>query len=73
MIEHAGPSSPEDRRLSRAIERVAAALGIPVVSAYLFGSRAEGRAHRESDLGLAILLPWDRPGGREHFELRTRC
>ncbi|HWO71578.1 MAG TPA: hypothetical protein VNP94_12630 [Actinomycetota bacterium] len=72
MIEHAGPSSPEDRRLSRAIERVAAAVGIPW-SAYLFGWRAEGRAHRESDLGLAILLPWDRPGGREHFELRTRC
>ncbi len=72
MSGHAVPTSADDRRLSRAIERVAAALGIPVVSAYLFGSRAEGRAHRESDLDLAILLPRDRPaGGRERFELRV--
>jgi hypothetical protein len=31
-----------------------------VASAYLFGSHAEGRAHRESDIDVAILLQWDR-------------
>jgi len=29
-----------------------------VVSVYLFGSVAEGRAHRESDVDLAVLLAW---------------
>ncbi len=44
---------------------------MPVVSAYLFGSRAEGRAHRDSDLDLAVLLARGRvPGGRELFEVR---
>ena len=42
-----------------------------VISAYLFGSRAEGRAHRESDVDVGILL--DRnvyPTTRERFETR---
>jgi predicted nucleotidyltransferase len=30
-----------------------------VVAAYAFGSVPEGRAHRESDLDLAVLLDWD--------------
>jgi predicted nucleotidyltransferase len=30
-----------------------------VASAYLFGSVAEGRAHRESDVDVAVLLEWD--------------
>jgi predicted nucleotidyltransferase len=30
-----------------------------LVSAYLFGSHAEGRAHRESDVDVGILLAWD--------------
>jgi predicted nucleotidyltransferase len=29
------------------------------VSAYLFGSHAAGRAHRESDVDVAVLLAWD--------------
>ena len=30
-----------------------------LVSAYLFGSHAEGRAHRESDVDVGVLLAWD--------------
>ena len=36
-----------------------AASGDPgLVSAYLFGSHAAGRAHRESDVDLGVLLDW---------------
>ena len=44
-----------------------------VVSAYLFGSHAEGRAHRESDVDVGVLL--DRgvyPRGKDRFEVRLR-
>jgi predicted nucleotidyltransferase len=44
-----------------------------VVSVYLFGSHAEGRAHRESDVDLGILF--DRsavPSKRERFDLSLR-
>lgn len=42
-----------------------------VVSAYLFGSVADGRAHRESDLDLAVLLEWARfPAAPDRFEAR---
>lgn len=44
-----------------------------VLSAYVFGSRADGRAHRESDLDVAVLL--DRavyPSARARFEARLR-
>ncbi|MGH9318546.1 MAG: type VII toxin-antitoxin system MntA family adenylyltransferase antitoxin [Vicinamibacteria bacterium] len=44
-----------------------------VVSAYLFGSHSEARAHRESDLDVAVLL--DRrvfETGKERFEARLR-
>jgi predicted nucleotidyltransferase len=44
-----------------------------VVSAYLFGSHAEGRAHRESDVDLGVLLRWkDCPTARDRFEERLR-
>jgi uncharacterized protein len=36
-----------------------------VLLAYAFGSVAEGRAHRESDLDLAVLLDWDRIPSRD--------
>lgn len=42
-----------------------------IVSAYLFGSVADGRAHRESDLDVGVLL--DRlvyPDARDRFEAR---
>jgi predicted nucleotidyltransferase len=44
-----------------------------VVSAYLFGSHVEGRAHRESDVDVGVLL--DRAAfatGRERFAERVR-
>ncbi len=44
-----------------------------VVSAYLFGSVAEGRAHRESDVDVGLLL--DRgvhPSAAARFEIRLR-
>lgn len=43
-----------------------------VASAYLFGSQAEGRAHRESDIDVAVLLQWDRyPTHGERFDVRV--
>jgi predicted nucleotidyltransferase len=44
-----------------------------VISAYLFGSVAEGRAHRESDLDIGVLLEWTaHPDARARFEARLR-
>jgi predicted nucleotidyltransferase len=58
-------------------DRVARALQGPecasVVSAYLFGSHAEDRAHRESDVDVGVVL--DRralPGPRDRFEAALR-
>lgn len=57
-------------RLRRFFEREPAS---GVVSAYLFGSQAAGRAHRESDVDVGVLA--DRalhPTCRERFDLRLR-
>jgi predicted nucleotidyltransferase len=44
-----------------------------VVSAYLFGSVAEGRAHRESDLDVGVLLDWRTyPSAADRFDARLR-
>lgn len=44
-----------------------------LVSAYLFGSVASGRAHRDSDVDVAVLLDRDRlPTSGERFDLRLR-
>lgn len=44
-----------------------------VASAYLFGSHAEGRDHRESDVDVGVLLDWGRhPTSRDRFEMRIR-
>lgn len=44
-----------------------------IASAYLFGSHAEGRAHRESDVDIGVLLRWDRhPTARDRFDMRIR-
>ena len=64
------PERDLERRLTAALEQFR---GEGLVSAYLFGSHAEGRAHRESDLDVAVLL--DRralPGSRERFEAGLR-
>lgn len=45
-----------------------------VISAYLFGSVAAGRGHRESDVDVALLL--DRaiyPRAADRFDARLRC
>lgn len=58
------------QRLTRALEGPE---GVSLVSAYLFGSHAEGRAHRESDVDIGVLL--DRralPGARDRFEAALR-
>jgi len=44
-----------------------------VIAAYLFGSHAAGRAHRESDLDVGLLLDWGRYGSRAaRFNARVR-
>jgi predicted nucleotidyltransferase len=44
-----------------------------VASAYLFGSEALGRAHRESDVDVGVLLDWHvYPSAAERFEVRLR-
>lgn len=58
-----------------AIDALGAALSQSdgVVSAYLFGSQAHGRAHRESDVDVGVLL--DRqvyPLAADRFEARLR-
>lgn len=42
-----------------------------VVSVYLFGSHAEGRAHRESDVDVGVLLSWDLDRA-VRFDVRVR-
>lgn len=45
--------------MASALQQVLADPSAPdVASAYLFGSVAEGRAHRESDVDLGVLLAW---------------
>jgi predicted nucleotidyltransferase len=44
-----------------------------LISAYLFGSHAAGRAHRESDVDVAVLLAWELyPTARDRFDERVR-
>ena len=44
-----------------------------LISAYLFGSVAEQRTHRESDVDVAVLLDWNEyPTSRERFDARLR-
>lgn len=63
----------DEPRLTAAIERAAALVGAPVVAAYLFGSHSEGRAHRESDVDVAVLLDRERAASdRDRFEFRVR-
>jgi predicted nucleotidyltransferase len=59
-----------EKRLTRAFE---ASSIRGMVSAYLFGSHAEGRAHRESDVDVGVLLAHHfHPSRRERFEVRVR-
>ena len=43
------------------------------ISVYLFGSEAEARAHRESDVDVGVLLDWTRYPDRAHrFDARLQ-
>ena len=62
------PTNPR-RALSQALTQ-AAPNGL--ISAYLFGSHAEGRAHAESDIDVGVLLDRKRyPGPQERFAERV--
>lgn len=59
------------------VERLRAAMAaMPVegiAAAYLFGSHAAGRSHRESDVDVAVLLDWTPyPTREERFDARLR-
>jgi len=57
--------------LALRISRALAAQPAGVVSAYLFGSHVEGRAHRESDVDVGILLGRQAfPTSRDRFDAR---
>lgn len=48
---------PQSSEVRRRLELAFATAAPPgVIAAYLFGSHAEGRAHRESDVDVAVLL-----------------
>jgi predicted nucleotidyltransferase len=67
-------STPTPGRVAEALEAaLAEAPPIAVASAYLFGGVAEGRAHRESDVDLGVLLLRDaHPDPADRFEARLR-
>jgi len=60
--------------IAATVARLLAASPPPgLASVYLFGSHAEGRAHRESDVDLGVLLRWEAQRTRsERFEERVR-
>lgn len=62
-----------NREIPESLTRYFAELADPaVVSAYLFGSYAEGREHRESDVDVGVLLDWSLcPTARERFDRRV--
>ncbi len=63
---------PEELVRERLASYFAARPDLGIASAYLFGSHAEGRAHRESDIDVAVLLSWERyPTAKERFDLRV--
>jgi predicted nucleotidyltransferase len=63
----------DEQTLSRLGKYFEARPDLGVASAYLFGSQAEGRAHQESDVDVAVLLDRKRyPTDRDRFEARVR-
>lgn len=65
---------PDLSAVAAAVARVAAEPDLPpVISAYVFGSVAAGRAHRESDVDIGVLFDYARSGSRrQRFEARLR-
>jgi predicted nucleotidyltransferase len=65
--------SSESDPLILALAEAMRDLPLSVLSAYLFGSRAEGRSHSESDIDVGVLLSRElAPTQRERFDLRVR-
>lgn len=62
----------EDQQLEALREFFSSRPELGVTSVYLFGSHAENRAHRESDIDLAVLLDRKRyPTDRDRFGARV--
>ncbi len=77
IIETSNPNASRTVRSENLETRLRRALdsgSVPgVLAAYLFGSRAEDRAHRESDVDVGVLLERDRyPDRADRFEARLR-
>lgn len=65
--------APQAPRLGELQRYFAGRPEMGVAAVYLFGSHAEGRAHRESDVDLGVLLRWDvQPARCDRFEVRVR-
>lgn len=65
--------APADDLVDRITRALEGPEGAGVVSAYLFGSHAEGRAHRQSDVDVGVLLERRQlPGARDRFEAGLR-
>jgi len=62
------PSDAIATALAEALTRASVA----IVSAYLFGSQAENRAHRQSDVDVGVLLPHGTFGARGRFDARVQ-
>ncbi len=64
-------AAPSRAAIEAAFADVLREPGAPdVVSAYLFGSVAESRSHRESDVDLGVLLDWNsHPDRRQRFDV----
>jgi predicted nucleotidyltransferase len=62
------------RELADRLAAYFVATNVPgIASVYLFGSHVSGRAHRESDVDVGVLLDWDRyPSAAARFDLRVR-
>ena len=68
-----GEMQPESRVTQGLRRRLTEAPPAGVDAVYLFGSHAEGRAHRESDVDVGVLLRWSAyPTAGERFERRLR-
>jgi predicted nucleotidyltransferase len=68
----AGESHPAGEVESRLAAFFASASQPGTVSVYLFGSHAAGRAHRESDVDVGVLLDWTvYPDAASRFDARV--
>ncbi len=67
-------NASRETEMAGVLERVLLEAAPPgLISAYLFGSHAEGTAHRESDVDVGVLLSRDlHPTARERFEEQVR-